>query len=122
MPILDWLPTFVASIVFLGAAAAYLKNAKDKGTIDTLAKNNSALTERVELLEKDNGSLKARISVVEYENEVLRGLANSSAEIAALSDSLAEHHRQALTALAEHHEQAMEAWNQLHRDLGGNGK
>lgn len=104
--VLTWLPVLIGIVIFLGAAAVYLKGSKDKGTIETLSRNNDALMERVALLEKSEAELKARVTVVENENTVLRGLANSSAEIAALSESLSEHHTQ-----------AMEAWALLHTDL-----
>lgn len=104
----DWLPTAIAAVMFVGAAAVYLRGSKDKGTIATLERNNDALTERVEILEKDNGDLKGRVQVVERENEVLRDVVGAKDEVAALH-----------VALDAHHKAAMAGMHQIHDDLDG---
>lgn len=104
--LLTWLPLLITTVVFLGAASVYLKGSRDKGTIETLSRNNDALQERVVLLERSETELKTRVSALEGENEVLKGVVTSSTEIAALQ-----------VALDLHHKQAMGAWGELHTDL-----
>jgi hypothetical protein len=47
--VLSWLTTGIAVVGFLAAATVYLRGARDKGTIETLQRNNQALLERVDI-------------------------------------------------------------------------
>ena len=111
----DWLPTAIAAVMFVGAAAVYLRGSKDKGTIATLAANNEALTERVGILEEANKDLKTskdtltvRVETLERENETLRSVDSAKEEIASLH-----------SALDSHHAAAMGGMGQIHDDLEG---
>jgi hypothetical protein len=98
--VLAWLPTLIGIVIFLGAAAVYLKGSKDKGTIETLSKNNEALTERVLILERSESELKVKVEALEVKNTVLEGVATSAEAIGNLHRALDEHNEKALTALA----------------------
>lgn len=69
-----WLGTIsllVGITIFLGSVVVYLRGSKDKGTIETLERNNKALDERVGILERENSDLKARVGSLERENTSL---------------------------------------------------
>lgn len=117
MPILDWLPTAVAVVLFLGAATVYLRGSRDKGTIATLTANNAALTERVGLLEQDNSKLETEVSTLKSAVGVLEGVANSSNEIASFRTEMVNAAAALATSLEEHHTQAMERLYLVHTDL-----
>lgn len=80
----------IAIITFFGAAVVYIRGSKDKGTIDTLEKNNEALMARVDLLEKNEASLKIRVEVLEKENGFLLLQRPDAEAIAALHELLEE--------------------------------
>lgn len=124
---LDWLPTAVAVVLFLGAAAVYLRGSKDKGTIETLERNNRALAERIDILESEAREDHARRAIdherirsLEQKNKVLEGIANSS-ELITAQTGLLEQMGKVITdmnaALTTHHGAAMAAVIQLHEDL-----
>ena len=69
----------ISIVVFLGAVTVYLRGSRDKGTIETLTKNNAALSERVRVLEDSEKRLETRLGVVERENAALK-LQRPSAE------------------------------------------
>lgn len=117
MPVLDWLPTAVAVVLFLGAATVYLRGSRDKGTIATLTASNTALAERVGLLELDKTTLTTRVQVLEQANSVLEGVANSSAEIASFRAEMTTAAAELVGALGEHHTEAMERLDGIHTDL-----
>ena len=102
--IFAWLPTAVAVVIFLGAATVYLRGSKDKGTIETLERNNAALTERVTILETSVKEKGDRIEILEREKDVLQSVANSSEEIADLRMALDNHHAQAMAGMTQIHE------------------
>lgn len=106
--VFSWLPVAISVVIFLGAAAVYLRGSKDKGTIATLESNNDALAKRVDILEHDNGLLKTRVEVVERENGVLRDVVGAKDEVSALHN-----------ALDMHHAAAMAGMSQIHDDLDG---
>lgn len=124
---LDWLPTAVAVVLFLGAAAVYLRGSKDKGTIETLERNNRAQAERITILEqkvKDDQAQRAidhqRIRSQDQKIQVLENLANSSGLIQAqteLLERLSAVVTQVNGDLSTHHGAAMAAVIQLHEDL-----
>lgn len=123
-PVLEWLPAAVAVVVFLGAALVYLRGSKDKGTIETLSRNNAALNERVQVLENEAVTHKAedaknvaRIAALEQEKSVLESVANSSEKIAQLRTEVTELIGKIHDAIAGHHEAAMTGVGQLHADL-----
>lgn len=104
----SWLPTAVAVVVFLGAATIYLRGSKDKGTIETLTRNNAALDERVKILEASEASNKVEIEALKQTNRVLTNTVNSSELILGLQADL-----------KAHHEAAMVGIEQVHSDLAG---
>lgn len=105
---MDWIPTAVGVVLFLGAATVFLRGSKDKGTIETLTRNNAALTERVQILEASDLAKTTQIQALTTANKVLQNTVNSSELINALRHDLTEHH----TA-------AMEELEQVHTDLAG---
>ena len=130
----DWLPVAVAAVLFLGASAVYLRGSKDKGTIDTLERNNRALNEEVGILSgklKDFEAHRAvdheRIRSQEQKIQALENVANSSELITAqtdlireLSDLIRDVAGSVTTtnkSLTTHHGAAMAAVIQLHEDL-----
>jgi hypothetical protein len=114
---LDWLPTAVAIVVFLGAAAVYLRGSRDKGTIATLTANNAALTERVGLLEQDKTKLQTEVGSLKQAVTVLEGVANSSDAIASFRVETIEAATALVAALDDHHSQAMQRLDILHTDI-----
>jgi hypothetical protein len=96
----DWLPTAISAVIFLGAAAVYLRGSRDKGTIATLTASNAALTERVKILETSDAAKTAEISGLVASNLTLQNTVNSSELIVDLRDAV-------LTALDDHHNAAM---------------
>lgn len=117
MPILDWLPSAVAVVVFLGAATVYLRGSRDKGTIATLTANNTALAQRVDLLEQEKRALTTRVEAVEQANAVLEGVANSSDAIAAFRGEMVGAITTLVSSLDTHHQQAMQGISTIHLDL-----
>lgn len=81
----------IGFVVFLGAAAIYLRGSRDKGTIATLEQNNKALAERVTLLEQSERRLTERVNLLERENERLLLLRPSAEAIADLTAQLTVH-------------------------------
>jgi hypothetical protein len=76
----------VLFVTFVGSAVVFLRGSADKGTIETLERNNRALNERVALLESENTRhtanevrLTARVEALERENASLEA-ARPSAE------------------------------------------
>jgi site-specific DNA-adenine methylase len=114
---LDWLPTAVAVVVFLGAAAVYLRGSRDKGTIATLTANNAALTERVNILEQDKSKLQNEVGSLKQAVTVLEGVANSSDAIASLRIEMSNAAQALVSSLDDHHTQAMTGLNTIHSDL-----
>lgn len=102
--VLTWLPVAISVVIFLGAATVYLRGSKDKGTIQTLSRNNEALSERVGILEKDNTDLHVRVDGLARENETLRSVVTSREEIAALRNALDTHHAAAMMGVAQIHD------------------
>lgn len=94
MDMLKWLPTAIALVLFLGAAVVYLRGSRDKGTIDTLERNNKALTERVTILvgecREDHQKIEGQAQTI----EVLTNTVNSS-------ELIRTHHEQAMAGLAD---------------------
>jgi hypothetical protein len=109
-PVLQWLSAAIALSVFLGAVVVFLRGSKDKGTIETLGRNNDALTARVTILEAEDLRKTDQIEALVLANGVLQDTANSSAEIAELRAAF-------LLQLEAHHTQAMDGLAQLHADL-----
>lgn len=104
----DWIPTAIGIVLFLGAATVYLRGSKDKGTIETLNRNNAALTERVGILEASDLAKKAQIEALTSANLVLQNTVNSSELIGDLRQDL-----------SSHHEAAMQGLELVHADLAG---
>lgn len=104
----SWLPAGAAVVLFLGAATVYLRGSRDKGTIDTLTRNNAALDERVKILEASDLVKQGKIDALTQANQVLTNTVNSSELIKALKVDLANHHAAAMTGV-----------EQLHADLAG---
>lgn len=83
-------------VVFLGAVVVYLRGSKDKGTIETLERNNQALTERVGLLEAselrhvaNEAALEARVGVLETEKATLQAQRPSAEKIVEIQRDVA---------------------------------
>lgn len=115
MDVLNIVGGVIAILVFLGVVVVYLRGSKDKGTIDTLKRNNDALDHRVEILEAEiqratqSAQLaNERAAALESENEVLRQIPGAADAVHSLE-----------TALAEHHGEAMGRFDQMHEDLVG---
>lgn len=108
----SWLPAGAAVVLFLGSATVYLRGSRDKGTIDTLTRNNAALDERVKILEASEVANKARIDALTHANKVLTNTVNSSELIIAFQSKV-------LDAIDNHHAAAMEGMEQIHSDLAG---
>lgn len=117
--VLQWLGGLVALVLFLGAVVVYLRGSKDKGTIETLERNNTALNERVALLEEnekrttrehaiEKKALTDRVDALERENEVLRDVIGAKDEVAAMRGRLDEHHAAAMAGLIQLHEDLTE--------------
>lgn len=104
----SWLPTGVGVVLFLGAATVYLRGSRDKGTIETLTRNNAALDERVRILETSEAANKLQIAALTQANRVLTNTVNSSELIIGLRADL-----------EAHHVAAMEGLEQVHSDLAG---
>lgn len=109
---MDWIPTAIGIVLFLGAATVYLRGSKDKGTIETLSRNNDALTERVAILEASDAAKDKEITALKAANLVLQNTVNSSDLIKDLKGALLE-------SLTSHHEAAMEGLELVHSDLAG---
>lgn len=105
---MDWIPTAIGIVLFLGTAIVYLRGSKDKGTIATLTRNNAALSERVAILEASDLAKATQIKALTTANMVLRNTVNSSELIADLRRDLNDHHHA-----------AMEGLEQMHADLAG---
>lgn len=58
----DWILPGITIVLFLGAAAIYLRGAISAGTIKALQDNNSALSDRVKVLEDESASQKVKIA------------------------------------------------------------
>lgn len=108
MSVMEWLPTAIGVVLFLGAATVYLRGSKDKGTIDTLTRNNAALAERVMILEASDLAKAKQIESLMAANIVLQNTVNSSELI-----------RDLRVDLNKHHASAMEGLQQVHADLAG---
>lgn len=106
--ILSWIPLAISVVLFLGATAAYLRGSRDKGTIDTLTRNNTALAERVGLLERAESILTTRVGTLERENSVLRDIVTSAQAISDLT-----------FALTAHHTESMDRFDNLQNNLEG---
>ena len=89
-PWLGLISVIVGAVVFLGSVVVYFKGSADKGTIETLERNNAALAERVDLLEKSEGRLLSRVSALERENTSLLAQRPSAEVIAQMLTELTE--------------------------------
>ncbi len=97
----------IAVTVFLGSAVVFLRGSRDQGTIATLQRSNSALTERVNVLEADaardvieRDRLVARVDALEHENQTLRNVRPSAEVIAEVAERLVSHDEATRTMLA----------------------
>jgi hypothetical protein len=109
-PVIQWLLFAITFVTFVGAATVYLRGSRDKGTIETLQRNNEALTQRVGILEGDVALRKAADLVKDERIRVLETLANSGDKIDALSVAV-------VAKIDHHHDAAMGNMVQLHTDL-----
>lgn len=89
----------IGVLAFAAGALAWLKNAVDKATIDTLTKNAQALTERVRLLEASDERKSAEIEALRHTNDVLLAQRPSAEAIAELDHKLTTHHQQTMELL-----------------------
>lgn len=134
--IMSWLTTGIAVVGFLAAATVYLRGARDKGTIETLQRNNQALLERVDIqadkileLERTGVQCNEKIEAQATTIEVLQNTTNSRelilqiAEdnkrlIAAVQENMARFAQEIRHDIGEHHKDAMAMVNQLQTSLG----
>lgn len=110
MTVLNWIPTAIAAVLFLGSAAVYLRGSRDKGTIEALERNNAALTERVGILESTGREDRGKITAQAQTIAVLTNTVNSADLIVNLKGEILE-------ALNEHHLAAIGGVSQIHEDL-----
>jgi hypothetical protein len=82
----------IGAVLFLGAAATFLRGSKDKGTITTLSSSNASLWEKVRLMEaeraaaeEDLAAVKTRIQVLEDTKTILTEAVTQAAAVAVLS-------------------------------------
>jgi outer membrane murein-binding lipoprotein Lpp len=82
----------IGAVLFLGAAATFLRGSKDKGTITTLSSSNASLWEKVRLMEaertaaqEDLLAVKSRLQVLEDTKTILTEAVTQAAAVAALS-------------------------------------
>jgi len=93
MPIwLQVLGVCLVFVTFIGSAVVFLRGSADAGTIKTLEKNNTALTDRVGILEKENAEMKARLALLERENIDLRGQRPSAEVLVEIRSGLTSYH------------------------------
>lgn len=134
--VLSWLTTGIAVVGFLAAATVYLRGARDKGTIETLQRNNQALLERVDIqadkileLERTGVQCNEKIEAQLKTIEVLQNTTNSRelilqiAEdnkrlIAAVQENMARFATEIRHDIGEHHKDAMAMVSQLQTSLG----
>jgi cell division septum initiation protein DivIVA len=134
--VLSWLTTGIAVVGFLAAATVYLRGARDKGTIETLQRNNQALLERVDIqaakiieLENSGNTCNEKIEAQIKTIEVLQNTTNSRelilqiAEdnkrlIAAVQENMARFATEIRHDIGEHHKDAMLLVNSLQTSLG----
>lgn len=91
MPIwLQVLGALVLFVSFVGSAVVFLRGSADKGTIDTLERNNQALSERVGILESNEARLSARVALLERENTALLSQRPSAEVLAVIEHALLE--------------------------------
>lgn len=89
----------IGVLAFAAGALAWLKNAVDKATIDTLTKNAAALTDRVRLLEASDARKTAEIADLRHDRDLLLAQRPSAEAIAEIDRKLTEHHTQTMHLL-----------------------
>lgn len=102
--ILGWLSPAIAAVLFLGAAAVYLRGSRDKGTIATLSANNAALAERVKILEDGEAERSKKLAAIEAENARLTTMVTARDMIAELATELKTHRATLVKSLDRIHE------------------
>lgn len=90
MPSLANLAYTIGIVVFLGTAAVYLRGSRDKGTIDSLERQNAAFKEEIAGLHTQVDALQARVTHLESENAGLRSQRPSADAIADLAQKVAD--------------------------------
>lgn len=105
-----WVFGGIAVINFLGASAVYLRGSRDKGTIETLSRSNTALQEnnkilndRVTLLETSGHAQQEKLDAQTETIEVLTNTVNSSELINVLRSDLGDHHSAAMSGMEKIH-------------------
>jgi hypothetical protein len=85
----------IGVVLFLGAAATFLRGSKDKGTITTLSSSNASLWEQVRLLkdslaasEEDKAAIKSRLQVLEDTKTILTEAVTQAAAVAVLTQTV----------------------------------
>lgn len=99
---MTWLSLLLGAIgvlAFIVGAIAYLKNAIDKATIDTLTKNAAALAERVKVLEATDARQTAQIEDLTRQNGMLLSQRPSAEAIALLAQALDDHDKRTMKIL-----------------------
>lgn len=88
------LPFLFTIATAAAAAVAYFRASYAKATIETLEKNNSALTDRVTILERDLAAANVKVAAVEQENVLLRTLVPAEETLGVILVTLQELHAQ----------------------------
>jgi hypothetical protein len=85
----------IGAVLFLGAAATFLRGSKDKGTITTLSSSNASLWEKVRLMEaertaaeEDLLAVKSRLQVLEDTKTILTEAVTQAAAVAVLTQTV----------------------------------
>jgi hypothetical protein len=78
----------ITFVLFLGAAAVFLRGSKDKGTIASLSASNASLWEKVRLSDDETKALKTRVDVLEATKQALTEAVTQAARVQALHETV----------------------------------
>jgi hypothetical protein len=78
----------ITFVLFLGAAAVFLRGSKDKGTIASLSASNASLWEKVRLSDDEAKQLKVRVEVLEATKQALTEAVTQAARVQALHETV----------------------------------
>lgn len=98
--LLSYVVSGIGVVGFLGAAAAFTRGSQDKGTITSLNESVAALQVADGVKTAQIKDLTNRLASAEAENKLLRGTVTQAKEVANLTEMLADHHEESMSALS----------------------
>lgn len=97
--VVSYIVSGIGIVSFLGAAASFTRGSAAKGTITSLNESVAALQVADGVKTAQIKDLTSRLASAEAENKLLRGTVTQAKEVANLTEMLADHHKESMSAL-----------------------